>query len=566
VAAPAGDTDGTTRHPWALSPVGKGRGSRQDLQAAGSSAPAPEQQEQQEQQHEAWYYEYLAPSSSHPNGDGASGMSMSMGMGLDMPALKSLLNEGLSRLVAGVKGGVSAASAASASWWALAGGTDVPVHHTLDLDLEGSAFDAEGVPLVPAPAHPHAPGAQSPAEAATAALTNEAASGADAGAASGAGGSRAAARQGLASEADDRGCQEEEEEDDDDGGFELVEACSGEGGGRVGGLGRRVQRPPLSEEEFAAMFDGEGRLVAVQAFRERVFGSGMEPGVRREAWKYLLGVYPVGSTAAERTALAVRLRKQYDVLRGQWSSIGREQAARFDKWRERCSRIDKDVRRTDRALPFFSAERGPNIRALRHILLTYGMYNFNLGYCQGMSDLASPLLYVMRDEVEAFWCFAALMDRLQGNFDSDQRSMHCQLLALRALVQVLDPQLHAHLERHEALTYFFTFRWVLIHFKREFKYEEVQRLWEAMWACPFTPHLHLYLVAAVLIHHRRAILEQDLDFDGMLKFCCELSGRLELEPLLHLAHLLVNFAGQAGRDCLRAEGMPHPPPLYGSAA
>ncbi len=40
-----------------------------------------------------------------------------------------------------------------------------------------------------------------------------------------------------------------------------------------------------------------------------------------------------------------------------------------------------------------------------------------------MSDLASPLLLVMRDEAEAFWAFVALLDyrNLCGNFDSDQQ-------------------------------------------------------------------------------------------------------------------------------------------------
>ena len=38
---------------------------------------------------------------------------------------------------------------------------------------------------------------------------------------------------------------------------------------------------------------------------------------------------------------------------------------------------------------------------------------------QGMSDLASPILYVMRNEAEAFWCFTALMRRLEGNFQTD---------------------------------------------------------------------------------------------------------------------------------------------------
>jgi hypothetical protein len=40
------------------------------------------------------------------------------------------------------------------------------------------------------------------------------------------------------------------------------------------------------------------------------------------------------------------------------------------------------------------------------------MYNFDLGYVQGMSDLLSPILYIMTDEVDAFWCFVGFMDKV----------------------------------------------------------------------------------------------------------------------------------------------------------
>ena len=49
---------------------------------------------------------------------------------------------------------------------------------------------------------------------------------------------------------------------------------------------------------------------------------------------------------------------------------------------------------------------------------------------QGMSDLLSPILFVMGDESEAFWCFVALMERLGPNFNRDQNGMHSQLFAL----------------------------------------------------------------------------------------------------------------------------------------
>lgn len=47
-----------------------------------------------------------------------------------------------------------------------------------------------------------------------------------------------------------------------------------------------------------------------------------------------------------------------------------------------------------------------------------------------MSDLLSPILFVMRDESESFWCFVALLERLGPNFNRDQNGMHSQLFAL----------------------------------------------------------------------------------------------------------------------------------------
>lgn len=54
---------------------------------------------------------------------------------------------------------------------------------------------------------------------------------------------------------------------------------------------------------------------------------------------------------------------------------------------QRKSRVEKDVRRTDRGVPFYADSRNPNVAMLRRILLTYSIYNFDLSYCQARDIL-----------------------------------------------------------------------------------------------------------------------------------------------------------------------------------
>ncbi|DBB08963.1 TPA: hypothetical protein ACH3X3_007597 [Trebouxia sp. C0006] len=308
--------------------------------------------------------------------------------------------------------------------------------------------------------------------------------------------------------------------------------------------------PPVYQEEFDSFFNCEGRMVGWKKFKERVFSSGIEPSLRQTAWTFLLGFYSYDSTLAERRAQLASKRAEYARMKCQWRTLNDEQASRNAKWQERRSRVDKDVHRTDRQQPFFSESRSHNTKQLRNILLTYIQYNHDLGYCQGMSDLASPILYIMRDEAEAFWCFTALMRRLEGNFQQDSMAMHGQLLALRKLVQLLDPPMHVFMEAKSCLNYFFCYRWLLIHFKREFAFDEVLRFWEALWSNPHHEHFHLFVCVAVLEHHRRAIMNSCQDFDDLLKFCVELSGRIPMTSVLQDADALCKWAGDAGLDCV----------------
>lgn len=62
------------------------------------------------------------------------------------------------------------------------------------------------------------------------------------------------------------------------------------------------------------------------------------------------------------------------------SISGQPLSCRFGKWRERRNRVEKDVRRTDRAQAYY--RKKSNVRQLQNVLLSYAMYNFDLGYVQ----------------------------------------------------------------------------------------------------------------------------------------------------------------------------------------
>ncbi|XP_039051378.1 TBC1 domain family member 17-like isoform X2 [Hibiscus syriacus] len=308
-----------------------------------------------------------------------------------------------------------------------------------------------------------------------------------------------------------------------------------------------VEPDPL---EWTSFLDSEGRVVDPKALRKRIFYGGLEHKFRKKVWALLLGYHTYESTYAEREYQKSIKKTEYETIKNQWQSISREQAKRCTKFRERKGLIEKDVVRTDRSVSFYNGDENPNVNLLRDILLTYSFYNFDLGYCQGMSDLLSPILFVMEDESESFWCFVALMERLGPNFNRDQNGMHSQLFALSKLVELLDSPLHNYFKQSDFLNYFFCFRWILIQFKRELEYEETMRLWEVLWTRHFSEHLHLYLCVAVLKRYRSKIIGEQMDFDTLLKFINELSGQIDLDATLRDAEALCICAGENGAACI----------------
>uniref|UniRef100_A0A673N9C5 TBC1 domain family member 15 n=1 Tax=Sinocyclocheilus rhinocerous TaxID=307959 RepID=A0A673N9C5_9TELE len=312
---------------------------------------------------------------------------------------------------------------------------------------------------------------------------------------------------------------------DEEPGFELI-TCGAELGPRP-----QVKRgKPL--DNWDQFLDPEGRVTDPQKVKELVFRGGIVPSLRREVWKFLLGFYPWNSTTKEREDILRVKTDEYFRMKVQWKSVSEEQEMRNSLFRGYRSLIERDVNRTDRHNSFFSGNENPGLALLHDVLMTYCMYNFDLGYVQGMSDLLSPLLFVTQNEVESFWCLTGFMDLVHQNFEESQEAMKQQLLQLSVLLRALDPELCDYLDSQDSGSLCFCFRWLLIWFKREFSFEDILSLWEVLWTRLPCENFHLLMASSILESQKEELIGSNHDFNSILKHINELTMKLDLQSIL----------------------------------
>uniref|UniRef100_A0A8D2NQ85 TBC1 domain family member 15 n=2 Tax=Zosterops lateralis melanops TaxID=1220523 RepID=A0A8D2NQ85_ZOSLA len=277
------------------------------------------------------------------------------------------------------------------------------------------------------------------------------------------------------------------------------------------------RREPVSAEEWAKNMDSEGRILDVDYIKRLIFKGGLCHTLRKEVWKFLLGYFPWNSTKEERANLQKRKTDEYFRMKLQWKSVSEEQEKRNSRLRDYRSLIGKFTFR--------------NIPNCTHALKTK-YCSFQNCYVQGMSDLLSPVLYVMENEVDAFWCFVSYMDQMHQNFEEQMQGMKTQLIQLSHLLRLLDSGFCSYLESQDSGYLYFCFRWLLIRFKREFSFQDILRLWEVMWTELPCQNFHLLLCCAILESEKQQIMDKHYGFNEILKHINELSMKIDVEYIL----------------------------------
>ncbi|NWU82019.1 US6NL protein, partial [Onychorhynchus coronatus] len=176
-----------------------------------------------------------------------------------------------------------------------------------------------------------------------------------------------------------------------------------------------------------------------------------------------------------RNSDKVRRRRKSMCLEG-WQM--KEQAKCFSS---EIKQIDLDVNRTFRNHIMFRDRYGVKQQALFHVLSAYSVYNTEVSYCQGMSQIAAILLMYLNEE-DAFWALAQLLTNqrhaMHGFFIPGFPKLQRFQAHHEQILSKLFPKLKKHMDKEQMTTGIYTTKWFLQCFIDRTPFTLTLRLWD----------------------------------------------------------------------------------------
>ncbi|NWU97814.1 US6NL protein, partial [Upupa epops] len=156
----------------------------------------------------------------------------------------------------------------------------------------------------------------------------------------------------------------------------------------------------------------------------------------------------------------------------------KEQAKSFSS---EIKQIDLDVNRTFRNHIMFRDRYGVKQQALFHVLSAYSVYNTEVSYCQGMSQIAAILLMYLNEE-DAFWALAQLLTNqrhaMHGFFIPGFPKLQRFQAHHEQILSRLFPKLKKHMDKEQMTTGIYTTKWFLQCFIDRTPFTLTLRLWD----------------------------------------------------------------------------------------
>lgn len=136
----------------------------------------------------------------------------------------------------------------------------------------------------------------------------------------------------------------------------------------------------------------------------------------------------------------------------------------------------------------------------------YALYDEGVGYVQGITFLAMPLLFNMAEE-EAFTLLVRLMSKydVRSMFTRNMYGLHLRLYQFERLLEDNDPALYCHLRRRHVAPQLYATQWFLTLFAYRFPLQLVLRVYDMIFSEGLTAVLKFGLV--LMLRNRDVLLE-----------------------------------------------------------
>jgi len=200
--------------------------------------------------------------------------------------------------------------------------------------------------------------------------------------------------------------------------------------------------------------------------------------------------------------------------------IKAEQEGKYQEMRELARRhspdirqIDLDVNRTYRNHIMFRERYNTRQQDLFHVLGAYSIYNAEVGYCQGMSQIAALLLMYLNDDEDAFWALSQLMVGRRWNMHGFFIPGFPKLIRFqehhdKILMKKLR-RLQKHLIANGVDTGIYTLKWFFQCFLDRMPYSLTIRVWD-LYLLEGEP-IMFAMAYTILKLHRKALLKMGMD-------------------------------------------------------
>ncbi|XP_033934969.1 USP6 N-terminal-like protein isoform X2 [Pseudochaenichthys georgianus] len=143
--------------------------------------------------------------------------------------------------------------------------------------------------------------------------------------------------------------------------------------------------------------------------------------------------------------------------------------------------IDLDINRTFRNHVMFMDRFGVKQQALFSVLSAYSVYNTEVSYCQGMSQIAALLLMFLNEE-DAFWALSQLLTHhthgMHGFFVPGFPKLQRFQTHHDQVISKLLPKLKKHLDREQMSAGIYSTKWFLQCFIDRTPFTLTLRLWD----------------------------------------------------------------------------------------